>query len=475
MKFNELGLIPELLRATADAGYTEPSPIQAATIPVALQGRDVIGCAQTGTGKTAAFCLPALQRAHATSGEQASLHTLILTPTRELAAQINDSLKSYGRHLDLWHTVIFGGVSEKPQIAEIQRGVDILVATPGRLMDLMQRGIVKLGSVKLFVLDEADRMLDMGFINDVKKITRALPAQRQTLFFSATMPDSIRQLANTLVKNAQLVAVDPISSAVEVVSQSVYFAEKDQKRQLLLHLLEQEEYRRVVVFTRTKHGSDRVARHLDKCGKTVAAIHGNKAQNARIRALDGFKSGEIQVLVATDIAARGIDVDDITHVINFELPNVPETYVHRIGRTGRAGKGGTAISLCDTEERAYLRDIERLTGKRLTVVADHPFVGAAPAPASASNGNGERGGHGRPAQGRSAEGRSAEGRSAEGRSAEGQRQQHARPAARPEGGARPAGARPRGRRPGSSWGGGGGGGSRGGRGGRPGKGVAASA
>jgi ATP-dependent RNA helicase RhlE len=326
----------------------------------------------------------------------------------------------------------------------------------------MQRGIVKLGSVKLFVLDEADRMLDMGFINDVKKITRALPAQRQTLFFSATMPDSIRQLANTLVKNAQLVAVDPISSAVEVVSQSVYFAEKDQKRQLLLHLLEQEEYRRVVVFTRTKHGSDRVARHLDKCGKTVAAIHGNKAQNARIRALDGFKSGEIQVLVATDIAARGIDVDDITHVINFELPNVPETYVHRIGRTGRAGKGGIAISLCDTEERAYLRDIERLTGKRLTVT-DHPFVGAAPAPASANgNGNGERerAGHGRPAQGH--------------------RQQHAKPAARQEGGARPAGARPRGRRPGSSWSGGGsggsgGGGSRGGRGGRPGKGVAASA
>ena len=374
MNFNELGLKPELLRALADTGYTQPTPIQAATIPVALQGQDVIGCAQTGTGKTAAFCLPALQRAHASSGEQATLHTLILTPTRELAAQINESLATYGRHLDLWHTVIFGGVNEKPQIAELERGVDILVATPGRLLDLMQRGKVRLNSVKYFVLDEADRMLDMGFINDVKKITKALPAQRQTLFFSATMPGPIRELANGLVKNAKFVAVDPVSSAVDVVSQSVYFAEKDQKRELLLHLLDSEDYRRVVVFTRTKHGSDRVARHLDKAGKRVAAIHGNKAQNARVRALEGFKRGDIQVLVATDIAARGIDVDDISHVINFELPNVPETYVHRIGRTGRAGKGGAAISLCDAEERTYLRDIERLTGKRLTVVADHPYA-----------------------------------------------------------------------------------------------------
>lgn len=381
MKFNDLGLMPELLRAAADAGYSEPTPIQAATIPVALRGQDVIGCAQTGTGKTAAFCLPALQRAHAASGTNASLHTLIITPTRELAAQINESLATYGKHLDLWHTVIFGGVSEKPQIAELQRGVDILVATPGRLLDLMQRGLVKLNNVKFFVLDEADRMLDMGFINDVKKIVKALPAQRQTLFFSATMPAPIRQLANTMCKNAELVAVDPISSAVEVVLQSVYFAEKDQKRQLLLHLLDQEEYRRVVVFTRTKHGSDRVARHLEKAGKSVAAIHGNKAQNARTRALEGFKRGDIQVLVATDIAARGIDVDDITHVINFELPNVPETYVHRIGRTGRAGKGGAAISMCDAEEREFLRDIERLTGKRLTVVSDHPYVSSGPAPA----------------------------------------------------------------------------------------------
>jgi ATP-dependent RNA helicase RhlE len=459
MKFNDLGLMPELLRATADAGYSEPTPIQTATIPVALRGQDVIGCAQTGTGKTAAFCLPALQRAHAASGTNASLHTLIITPTRELAAQINESLATYGKHLDLWHTVIFGGVSEKPQIAELQRGVDILVATPGRLLDLMQRNLVKLNNVKFFVLDEADRMLDMGFIQDVKKIVKALPAQRQTLFFSATMPAPIRQLANTMCKNAELVAVDPISSAVEVVSQSVYFAEKDQKRQLLLHLLDQEEYRRVVVFTRTKHGSDRVARHLEKAGKSVAAIHGNKAQNARTRALEGFKKGDIQVLVATDIAARGIDVDDITHVINFELPNVPETYVHRIGRTGRAGKGGSAISMCDAEEREYLRDIERLTGKRLTVVSDHPYVSSGPAPARAEASQPRNDGQGRASQGRGQSRGQGNGsmRGAlprNGRAAPGQ------PAAtQASGGARPAAPRApapgaggsRGRRPRSNW------------------------
>jgi len=373
MEFNELGLMPELERAVRDAGYVHPTPIQAATIPVVLSGRDVIGCAQTGTGKTAAFCLPALARAHAASEKEAFLHTLILTPTRELAAQINESLETYGKHLDLWHAVIFGGVSEKPQIAEIKRGIDILVATPGRLLDLMQRGIVKLDRVALFVLDEADRMLDMGFIHDVKRIAKALPAKRQTLFFSATMPDPIRRLANTLVKDPQMVAVDPVASTVDVVTQQVYFTDRDQKRDLLVHLLDDAEFQRVVVFTRTKHGSDRVARHLEKAGKSVAAIHGNKAQNHRTRALEGFRGGKIQVLVATDIAARGIDVDDVTHVINFELPNVPETYVHRIGRTGRAGKGGAAISLCDGEERAFLRDIERLMNKRVAVIEEHPF------------------------------------------------------------------------------------------------------
>jgi ATP-dependent RNA helicase RhlE len=374
MEFKDLGLLPELERAVLDAGYTRPTPIQAATIPVALTGQDVIGCAQTGTGKTAAFCLPALARAYAASNNEAVLHTLILTPTRELAAQINESLATYGKHLDLWHAVIFGGVNEKPQIAELKRGVDILVATPGRLLDLMQRRLVKLDRVQLFVLDEADRMLDMGFIHDVKKITAALPKERQTLFFSATMPAEIRKLASTLVKNAKTVAVDPVSSAVEIVSQNVYFTDKDRKRDLLVHLLDQGEFRRVLVFTRTKHGSDRVARHLEKAGKRVAAIHGNKAQNARTRALEGFKNGDVHVLVATDIAARGIDVDDISHVVNFELPNVPETYVHRIGRTGRAGKGGIAISLCDSEERSYLSGIERLTGKRVNVVEQHPFL-----------------------------------------------------------------------------------------------------
>jgi ATP-dependent RNA helicase RhlE len=385
MEFKDLGLLPELERAVLEAGYTRPTPIQAATIPVALAGRDVIGCAQTGTGKTAAFCLPALARAYQASGTEASLHTLILTPTRELAAQINESLATYGKHLDLWHAVIFGGVNEKPQIAELKRGVDILVATPGRLLDLMQRKLVSLARVQLFVLDEADRMLDMGFIHDVKRITQALPDKRQTLFFSATMPAPIRKLAAGLVKDAKTIAVDPVSSAVEVVSQNVYFTDKDRKRDLLVHLLEGADFNRVVVFTRTKHGSDRVARHLEKAGKSVAAIHGNKAQNARTRALEGFRNGDIQVLVATDIAARGIDVDDISHVVNFELPNVPETYVHRIGRTGRAGKGGTAISLCDDEERSFLVGIERLTGKRVNIVDQHPFL---PTPGRASSGNG---------------------------------------------------------------------------------------
>ena len=395
MEFKDLGLLPELERALSDAGYTRPTPIQAATIPVALTGQDVIGCAQTGTGKTAAFCLPALARAYAASSNEASLHTLILTPTRELAAQIGESLATYGKHLDLWHAVIFGGVNEKPQIAELKRGVDILVATPGRLLDLMQRGLVKLDRVQLFVLDEADRMLDMGFIHDVKRITKVLPEKRQTMFFSATMPAPIRKLADGLCKNAKMVAVDPVSSAVEVVSQNVYFTDKDLKRDLLVHLLDNADFSRVVVFTRTKHGSDRVARHLEKAGKKVAAIHGNKAQNARTRALEGFKSGEIKVLVATDIAARGIDVDDISHVVNFELPNVPETYVHRIGRTGRAGKGGTAISLCDPEERSFLHGIERLTGKRVTVVEEHPFLPVPGKPAALASEQNVNGGGGR--------------------------------------------------------------------------------
>ncbi len=373
MNFKDLGLSPEILRNVRDAGYEQPTPIQAAAIPPALSGKDILGCAQTGTGKTAAFCLPALQRADASAGDAPRLTTLILTPTRELAAQINDSLATYGKDLDLWHTVIFGGVKERPQIAELQRGVDILVATPGRLLDLMNRGFVSLAQVNCFVLDEADRMLDMGFINDVKKVTKALPKQRQTLFFSATMPPAIRTLANDLLSDPVAVSVTPVSSTVDAVEQRLYFTNKGNKRDLLVHLLGDPDCKRTVVFTRTKHGSDRVARHLEKSGKRVAAVHGNKAQNARTRALAAFRDGSIEVLVATDIAARGIDVEDVTHVINFDVPNIAETYVHRIGRTGRAGKSGVALSLCDHEERAYIADIERLISQRIPRVDDHPF------------------------------------------------------------------------------------------------------
>ncbi len=373
MNFKDLGLSPEILRNVRNAGYEQPTPIQAAAIPPALSGKDILGCAQTGTGKTAAFCLPALQRADASAGDAPRLTTLILTPTRELAAQINDSLATYGKDLDLWHTVIFGGVKEKPQIAELQRGVDILVATPGRLLDLMNRGFVSLANVNCFVLDEADRMLDMGFINDVKKVTKALPKQRQTLFFSATMPPAIRTLANDLLSDPVAVSVTPVSSTVDAVEQRLYLTNKGSKRDLLVHLLGDPDCKRTVVFTRTKHGSDRVARHLEKSGKRVAAVHGNKAQNARTRALAAFRDGSIEVLVATDIAARGIDVEDVTHVINFDVPNIAETYVHRIGRTGRAGKSGVALSLCDHEERAYIADIERLISQRIPRVDDHPF------------------------------------------------------------------------------------------------------
>jgi ATP-dependent RNA helicase RhlE len=426
MKFEDLALMAPLRRAVSEAGYERPTPIQAATIPVALAGRDVIGCAQTGTGKTAAFCLPARERAYHASGDRTSLHTLILTPTRELAAQIGESLETYGKHLDLYHTVIFGGVNEKPQIKELERGIDLLVATPGRLLDLMSRGIVKLGSVKLFVLDEADRMLDMGFINDVRKVTAALPKERQTLFFSATMPAAIRKLANSLVKDAKSVAVDPVASTVDQVAQSVYFTDKANKRNLLVHLLRDPACTRTVVFARTKHGSDRVARHLEQAGIQAAAIHGNKAQNARTRALEGFRAGKVRVLVATDLAARGIDVDDISHVINFDLPNVAETYVHRIGRTARAGKSGTALSLCDAEEHGFLAGIERLTAKRIDRIDDHPSParekpGAAaekPARGARPPADGRRSGsvRGRAgAQGGSAQGRAAQGAGAQAR------------------------------------------------------------
>ena len=363
--FDALGLIPELLSAINHAGYRNPTAIQQQAIPPALSGRDVLGCAQTGTGKTAAFTLPLLQHLDARAGNEPRLRALVLTPTRELAAQISASFSTYGADLDLWHTVVFGGVSDKPQIAEIRRGLDALVATPGRLLDLMGRGVVRLDDVEIFVVDEADRMLDMGFLPDVRRIARALPEKRQTMFFSATMPPEIRRLAEGLLDRPVSVAVAPISSTVEQVAQHVFFVDKAKKRGLLADLLRDPELKHTIVFSRTKHGANRIVRELGKAGIRAEAIHGNKSQGARTRALDAFRDGSLSVLVATDIAARGIDVEGVTHVINFDLPNVPETYVHRIGRTARAGASGVALSFCDREERSHLASIERLIGKRL--------------------------------------------------------------------------------------------------------------
>lgn len=380
MTFEQLGLAPTLLRAVSTTGYQEPTPIQKAAIPSALAGRDILGCAQTGTGKTAAFGIPLLQRLDASAGEEPALRALVLTPTRELAAQIGESLTAYGKYVELWHTVIFGGVNENPQIAELRRGVDVLVATPGRLLDLMGRGFVDLREVEVFVLDEVDRMLDMGFLPDVRRVIAQLPKKRQTLFFSATMPPPIRKLAEDLLHDPVSIAVDPVSSAAENVSQQIYFVDKKDKRRLLVDLLREEALRHCLVFTRTKHGANRVVRDLEKAGIHSAAIHGNKSQGARTRALDGFRAGDLNVLVATDLAARGIDVEGITHVINFDLPNVPQTYVHRIGRTARAGASGIALSFCEQEERPYLVDIERLLGQHLERINGHPYPPSQPAP-----------------------------------------------------------------------------------------------
>ena len=381
MTFKQLGLDAPLLRAVQAAGYEAPTPIQRDAIPPALDGRDILGCAQTGTGKTAAFSLPLLQRIDATAGDEPTIRALVITPTRELAAQIGASLETYGKHLDdLWHTVIFGGVNEKPQIRELREGVDVLVATPGRLLDLMNRGFLSLAQVEVFVLDEADQMLDLGFLPDVRRIVAALPKRRQTLFFSATMPPPIRELAESMLHEPVSVAVAPISTPAERIEQHLYFVDKTNKRKLLADLVKGRELRRTLVFSRTKHGANRVAQFLEKRGVSAAAIHGNKSQGARTRALDKFKSGEVRVLVATDIAARGIDVEGVSHVINFDLPNVPETYVHRIGRTARAGASGIALSFCDDEERDYLVDIERLIGKHLERIDEHAFPAAKAAP-----------------------------------------------------------------------------------------------
>lgn len=377
MLFKDLQLIEPILRSLNTEGYTIPTPIQQQSIPVALVGKDLLGCAQTGTGKTAAFSIPILQQLYneKQGGRKYSgIRALILTPTRELAIQIDESIAAYGRHLGLKHLVIFGGVSQHPQTAALRSGTDILIATPGRLLDLMQQGYISLSSIGIFVLDEADRMLDMGFIHDVKKVIAKLPTKRQTLFFSATMPKEIAALADSILNEPTRVEVTPVSSTAQTISQSLYFVQKTSKKDLLVHLLKDHSIERVLVFARTKHGSDKVVKDLHKFGVSAEAIHGNKSQNARQRALSNFKSGQTRVLVATDIAARGIDVDNLTHVINYELPNVPETYVHRIGRTGRAGASGTAFSFCDHEEREYLRDIQKLIGKTIPVVNEHPFV-----------------------------------------------------------------------------------------------------
>lgn len=376
MSFENLLLIEPILRALKAEGYTQPTPIQAQSIPIILQKKDLLGCAQTGTGKTAAFAIPVLQLLQA---EQVShqgkkpIRALILTPTRELAIQIGDSFSAYGKNLGLKHLVIFGGVPQGAQTNALRNGVDILVATPGRLLDLMNQGFINLQQVKMFVLDEADRMLDMGFINDVKKVIQKLPQKRQTLFFSATMPPEIQKLANTILVNPSKVEVTPVSSTAEKISQWVYFVDKPQKKNLLNHLLQDKSIVSALVFTRTKHGADKVVRELVKAGTHAEAIHGNKSQNNRQRALNNFKEGKTRVLVATDIAARGIDVDELSHVINYDLPNVPETYVHRIGRTGRAGLSGVAFSFCDQEEVPYLKDINKLIGKQVPVVEEHPF------------------------------------------------------------------------------------------------------
>jgi len=379
LSFEQLHLIAPIADALTKKGYTQPTPIQSQSIPVILKGKDLLGCAQTGTGKTAAFAIPVLQTLYLQkrTGERfEGIKTLILTPTRELAIQINESFEDYGYLTGLRHEVVFGGVSAVPQIASLRKGVDILIATPGRLLDLMNQRAVSLSHIKIFVLDEADRMLDMGFIHDVKKVIAQLPTRRQTLFFSATMPDEISGLANSILTDPVKVSVTPVSSTAEKVEQSVYFVEKTEKRLLLTHLLKGQVKGRVLVFTRTKHGADKVAKDLNRSLIKAEAIHGNKSQNARQRALENFKSGATRVLVATDIAARGIDVQDLEYVMNYDLPNVPETYVHRIGRTGRAGASGKALSFCDREERVYLRDIHKVIQQTIPVVKDHPYAGA---------------------------------------------------------------------------------------------------
>ena len=376
MTFDKLDLIEPILNALTHEGYTQPTPIQEISIPIVLKGQDLLGCAQTGTGKTAAFAIPILQLLQLNKGNDRAprkIKSLIVTPTRELAIQIGESFAAYGRFMNLRHTVVFGGVPQSQQVGALRQGVDILIATPGRLLDLINQGYVKLGDVSIFVLDEADRMLDMGFIHDVKKLIKLIPVKRQSLFFSATMPESIRVLASTILTNPEEVQVTPESTTAETVEQEMYFVDAANKKDLLIHILKDKSIATALVFTRTKHGADKVQRMLEKAKIKAEAIHGNKSQNARQNALRNFKDKTTRVLVATDIAARGIDIDNLNLVINYEIPNIPETYVHRIGRTGRAGLEGKAVSFCDVEEYDYLKDIQKLISIEIPVVTDHPY------------------------------------------------------------------------------------------------------
>ncbi|UQZ84593.1 ATP-dependent RNA helicase RhlE [Paenibacillus konkukensis] len=377
MTFEQLKLIPPILKALAKENYRQPTPIQEQAIPPVLAGRDLFGCAQTGTGKTAAFLLPIIQLLSSQQGRPSGgkrvIRSLILTPTRELAIQISDNFKSYGRFSNLRSAVIVGGVSQKAQEQALEQGMDILIATPGRLIDLMNQGFADLRHVQILVLDEADRMLDMGFIHDMRRIIAKLPAKRQTLFFSATMPPEITSLVNSLLTNPMKIEITPVSSTAERIKQTLYFVDKPNKLPLLIDLLQDRSIESALVFTRTKHGADRLVRGLTKAAITAQAIHGDKSQNARQTALNNFKQGVTRILVATDIAARGIDIEELSHVINYNLPNIPETYVHRIGRTGRAGLSGIAISFCEYEEIPYLKDIEKLIKQKIPVIGDHPY------------------------------------------------------------------------------------------------------
>lgn len=376
MQFRDLSITPEILKALAQENYTEPTPIQEQAIPIVLRGQDLLGCAQTGTGKTAAFAIPTLQllgQGSSAAQSRQNIRALIVTPTRELALQIHESFCTYGKYTRLKSCVVFGGVSQKLQEEKLRQRVDILVATPGRLLDLMNQGIIDISHIKILILDEADRMLDMGFFHDVKKILAKAPPKRQTLLFSATMPPDISKLASSILKTPAKIEITPVSSTVDSIAQYLYYVDKTNKKDLLLHILKDKRIVSALVFTRTKHGADRLMKQLSRSNVVAQAIHGDKSQGARQRALSSFKNGSLRVLIATDIAARGIDIDELSHVINYDLPEVPETYVHRIGRTGRAGLGGTAISFCDFDEKKLLKDIEKLIQKQLTEISDHPF------------------------------------------------------------------------------------------------------